>query len=191
MRSARVEGVMAARRSGKKAATKGAKKAAKKAVKAGASKPAGKVAPPKRARSSPSALRKANAAKGGAGASVVASRLIDARIGELPDWRGETLARMRRLLQEADPGVVEEWKWDVPVWSRDGILCTGEVYKGHVKLTFAKGAFLTDPTGLFNSSLEGNLRRAIDLHEGDAVDAVAFKDLVREAVALNAAKLRR
>ena len=122
------------------------------------------------------------------GKAPSASRMIDARIKELAGWRGETLARMRRLIQQADPDVVEEWKWDVPVWSHDGILCTGEAYKNHVKLTFAKGAFLDDPRGLFNASLEGNARRAIDLKEGDKVNEKAFKDLVRAAAALNASR---
>jgi hypothetical protein len=120
------------------------------------------------------------------------SKLIDARIKELPDWRGETLARMRRLIKQADPEVVEEWKWrGVPVWSHDGIICTGETYKSVVKLTFAKGAFLKDSARLFNSSLEGNMRRAIDIHEGDKIDEKAFKALVIAAVALNATKGRR
>ena len=114
------------------------------------------------------------------------SQLIDAKIDELGDWRGETLLRMRKLIKQADPDVVEEWKWDVPVWSRDGIVCTGETYKKVVKLTFAKGASLNDPARLFNSSLDGNVRRALDIHEGETVDATAFKALVREAVAFNA-----
>ena len=114
------------------------------------------------------------------------SDLIDAKIAELADWRGKTLARVRALIQQADPGVVEEWKWSVPVWSHDGIICTGETYKKAVKLTFAKGASLADPSGLFNSSLEGNVRRAIDIHEGEAIDAEAFKTLIRAAAALNA-----
>ncbi|MFL6563408.1 MAG: DUF1801 domain-containing protein [Burkholderiales bacterium] len=115
-----------------------------------------------------------------------ASGLIDKRIAELGDWRGETLKRMRKLIKEADPEVVEEWKWmGTPVWSHDGIICTGESYKAIVKLTFAKGASLKDPAKLFNSSLEGNVRRAIDIHEGEAVDAGAFKALIRAAVALN------
>ena len=114
------------------------------------------------------------------------SRLIDARIKELRDWRGETLARIRTLIREADPEVVEEWKWrGVPVWSHAGIICTGETYKSVVKMTFAKGASLQDPSGLFNSSLEGNTRRAIDLHEGDKIDEKALKALIRAAVALN------
>jgi hypothetical protein len=118
------------------------------------------------------------------------SRLIDARIRELDDWRGKTLSRVRALIKQADPEVVEEWKWSVPVWSHDGIICTGETYKSAVKLTFAKGASLGDPRGLFNSSLEGNVRRAIDLHEGDEIDEVAFKTLIRAAAALNRSKAR-
>src|SRR5476649_2465821 len=115
-----------------------------------------------------------------------ASELISNRIAELGDWRGETLARMRRLIQETDPDVVEEWKWmGTPVWSHDGIICTGESYMKVVKLTFAKGASLEDPAPLFNSSLEGNVRRAIDIHEGDVIDEAAFKALVLQAVALN------
>jgi hypothetical protein len=115
-----------------------------------------------------------------------ASKLISKRIAELADWRGDTLARMRKLIHEAVPDVVEEWKWmGTPVWSRDGIICTGETYKSVVKLTFAKGASLKDPKGLFNSSLEGNVRRAIDIKEGEKVDATAFKALVREAVKAN------
>jgi hypothetical protein len=116
----------------------------------------------------------------------LASELISERIAELGDWRGKTLRRMRKLIKEADPDVVEEWKWrGVPTWSHDGIICTGESYKKVVKLTFAKGASLKDPAQLFNSSLEGNVRRAIDIHEGEEVDASAFKALVRQAVALN------
>jgi hypothetical protein len=122
----------------------------------------------------------------GASAGQAASELISKRIVELGDWRGETLGRMRQLIQEADPDVVEEWKWmGTPIWSHDGILCTGETYKDKVKLTFAKGASLQDPAGLFNSSLDGNVRRAIDIHEGAEVDASAFQTLVRQAVALN------
>jgi len=120
----------------------------------------------------------------GAGASP--AQLIDARIKELGDWRGETLARIRSLIRQADPDVVEEWKWrGVPVWSHAGIICTGETYKDAVKMTFAKGASLDDPSGLFNSSLEGSTRRAIDFHEGDEIDETALKALVRAAVALN------
>jgi hypothetical protein len=119
------------------------------------------------------------------------SRLIDARIKELGDWRGETLSRIRSLIRQADPGVIEEWKWrGVPVWSHDGLICTGETYKNVVKLTFAKGAQLRDPSKLFNSSLEGKVRRAIDLHEGDRVDDSAFKALIRDAVALNTSARR-
>jgi hypothetical protein len=114
------------------------------------------------------------------------SRLIDARIRELDDWRGKTLAQIRALIKQADPEVVEEWKWrGVPVWYHDGMICTGETYKSVVKLTFAKGASISDPSGLFNASLEGNTRRAIDLREGDEVDADAFKTLIRAAVVLN------
>ncbi len=117
------------------------------------------------------------------------SELIDAKIKELNDWRGETLAHVRRLIKEADSEVVEEWKWrGVPVWSHGGILCTGETYKSVVKLTFAKGAALNDPKGLFNSSLEGNTRRAIDIHQGDAIDDEALKDLIRAATAPNTSK---
>lgn len=112
---------------------------------------------------------------------------IDAAIGDLADWRGETLARVRALIHEADPDVVEEWKWGIPVWSHDGILCTGETYKAAVKATFPKGASLEDPHGLFNSSLEGNARRAIDFKRGEAINADAFKALVRAAAVLNAA----
>ena len=115
------------------------------------------------------------------------SRRIDARIKELGDWRGKTLSRVRALIKQADPEVVEEWKWSVPVWSHDGLICTGEAYKSAVKLTFAKGASLKDPSRLFNSSLEGNVRRAIDLHEGDELDKDAFKALIRAAAALNRA----
>ena len=116
------------------------------------------------------------------------SELIDARIEELGDWRGEMLARIRTLIKQADPDVVEEWKWrGVPTWYHDGMICTGETYKSHVKMTFAKGASLEDPSGLFNSSLEGNVRRAIDFHEGDEIDADALKALIRAAVELNTA----
>jgi hypothetical protein len=122
------------------------------------------------------------------------SELIEARIEELGDWRGETLSRIRTLIKQADPDVVEEWKWrkasnpGVPVWSHDGMICTGETYKSAVKMTFAKGASLDDPSGLFNSSLEGNTRRAIDFHEGDKIDEEALKALVRSAVALNTSR---
>ena len=114
------------------------------------------------------------------------SQLIDARIKELADWRGDTLARVRKLIKQADPEVIEEWKWrGVPVWEHDGMICTGETYKNYVKLTFAKGASLEDPSGLFNSSLEGNTRRAIDIREDDKIDEKAFKALIRAAIALN------
>lgn len=127
-------------------------------------------------------MKKSEAAEG-----PPASVLIDGKIAELGDWRGETLARMRKLIQDADPGVTEEWKWmGTPVWSHDGIICTGESYKAAVKLTFAKGASLPDPARLFNASLDGNTRRAIDIHEGEKVDAGAFKALIRAAADLNA-----
>ena len=120
------------------------------------------------------------------------SELIDERIEELGDWRGETLSRLRALVHEADPDVVEEWKWrGVPTWEHDGMICTGETYKNYVKMTFAKGAALDDPAGLFNSSLEGNTRRAIDFHEGEKIDEKALKALVRAAVALNESKPKR
>lgn len=120
------------------------------------------------------------------------SRLIDARIKELGDWRGKTLSRVRSLIKQADPGVTEEWKWrGVPTWYHDGMICTGETYKNVVKVTFAKGAELKDPSKLFNSSLEGNVRRAIDLHEGDTLNDTAFKALIREAVAVNKSASRR
>ena len=125
-------------------------------------------------------------------ANKTAARLIDARIKELGDWRGTTLARVRAVIKQADPDVVEEWKWrGVPVWSLDGIICTGETYKAVVKLTFAKGASLKDPLRLFNSSLEGNMRRAIDIHEDEKINEKALQTLIRAAVALNKAKARR
>jgi hypothetical protein len=131
-------------------------------------------------------MKKANSGSKQAKEAGSASQLIDARIKELGDWRGETLARVRILIKQADPDVVEEWKWrGVPVWSHAGIICTGETYKNVVKMTFAKGASLDDPSRLFNSSLEGNTRRAIDFHEGDAIDEKALKALIRAAVALN------
>jgi len=120
------------------------------------------------------------------------SRLIDARIRDLGDWRGEMLGRLRALIRDADPEVVEEWKWrGVPVWSHAGIICTGETYKSVVKMTFAKGASLEDPAGLFNSSLDGNVRRAIDFHEGDKIDEMALKALIRAAVAINTSRVKR
>ena len=142
------------------------------------------------------ATKKSTASKSTGGDSP--ARLIDARIKKLGDWRGEALARVRALIKDADPDVVEEVKWrkpsngmlGVPVWEHAGIICTGETYKAAVKLTFAKGASLSDPSGLFNASLEGNMRRAIDIHEGDAIDADAFKTLIQDAVALNRSKGR-
>ena len=137
-------------------------------------------------------MKKSNGAPvEGAGAHS-ASHLIDARIAALGDWRGEMLGRLRALVKEADPEVVEEWKWrGAPVWEHDGIICTGETYKNVVKMTFAKGAALKDPSGLFNSSLEGNTRRAIDFHEGEKIDENALKALIRAAVTLNESKTRR
>ncbi|HET7063405.1 MAG TPA: DUF1801 domain-containing protein [Rudaea sp.] len=127
--------------------------------------------------------------KSDAGQGQSASDLISKRIADLGDWRGKALSRMRKLIKEADPEVVEEWKWmGTPIWSHDGIICTGESYKNHVKLTFAKGASLKDPARLFNSSLEGNVRRAIDIHEDEAVDESAFKALVRQAIVLNGSR---
>src|ERR1700678_378955 len=126
--------------------------------------------------------------KRGASEGQPASQLVSKRIAELGDWRGKTLSRMRKLIKEADPDAVEEWKWGIPVWSHDGIICTGETYKKVVKLTFAKGASLKDPARLFNSSLEGNVRRAIDIHEGEQVDASAFKALVRQAIVVNSSR---
>ena len=136
------------------------------------------------------AMKKSGAKEGKGGHAP--SALIDARIKELSDWRGETLARVRTLIKQADPEVVEEWKWrGVPVWEHAGIICTGETYKSVVKLTFAKGASLEDPSGLFNSSLEGNARRAIDFHEGEKINTRALKALIKEAVALNESKAKK
>src|SRR6185437_7287667 len=130
--------------------------------------------------------------KSGSQESKSPSQLIDARIEELGDWRGEMLGRLRALVKEADPEIVEEWKWrGVPVWSHAGLICTGETYKNVVKMTFAKGAALTDPSGLFNASLEGNTRRAIDFHEGETIDEKALKALIRAAVTLNKSKAQR
>lgn len=129
--------------------------------------------------------------KGAAPNGKTASELIDARIAELGDWRGETLGRLRALVKQADPEVVEEWKWSVPVWSHDGLICTGETYKKAVKMTFARGAQLEDPARLFNSSLEGNTRRAIDFHEGGKINEQALKILIRAAVTLNKSGARR
>ena len=128
--------------------------------------------------------------KGGSRKEAPASRMIDERIEELGDWRGKTLSKLRALIKQADPDVVEEWKWNVPVWSHDGLICTGETYKAAVKMTFAKGAALEDPSGLFNSSLEGNTRRAIDYPEGAKVDKAALKALIKAAVALNTANAK-
>ena len=136
-------------------------------------------------------MKKSATAKSATTKSKSPSRLIDARIKELDDWRGKTLARVRALIKQAVPEVVEEWKWrGVPVWEDAGIICTGETYKSVVKLTFAKGAALKDPSGLFNSSLEGNVRRAIDIHEDDEINEAAFKTLIRAAAALNRSKAR-
>ena len=129
--------------------------------------------------------------KGAAPKGKTASELIDARIAELGDWRGETLGRLRALVKQADPEVVEEWKWSVPVWSHDGLICTGETYKKAVKMTFGRGAQLEDPARLFNSSLEGNTRRAIDFHEGGKINEQALKILIRAAVTLNKSGARR
>jgi hypothetical protein len=129
--------------------------------------------------------------KEGAPKAKSPSQLIDARIKELDDWRGRMLGRLRALVREADPEVVEEWKWGIPVWSHDGLICTGETYKKAVKMTFAKGASLADPSGLFNSSLEGNTRRAIDFHEGVTINEAALKILIRAAVTLNKAAAKR
>jgi hypothetical protein len=128
--------------------------------------------------------------KSGSQTGKSSSQLIDERIQELGDWRGKMLSRLRDLVKQADPEVVEEWKWNVPVWSRDGLICTGEAYKNIVKMTFARGAALKDPSKLFNSSLEGNTRRAIDFHEGDKINEDALKTLIREAVVLNRSKGR-
>lgn len=136
-------------------------------------------------RTKPSATKKPVVTKGAAKGDIAPSRKIDERIEELGGWRGKALARVRALIKQADPKVVEEWKWNVPVWSHDGIICTGEAYKSAVKLTFAKGASVDDPSRLFNSSLEGNTRRALDIREGDTIDEAAFKALIRAAVALN------
>jgi len=128
--------------------------------------------------------------KSGSQEGRTAAEKIDERIRELDDWRGKMLARLRALIKQADPEAVEEWKWNVPVWSHDGLICTGETYKRAVKLTFAHGAALDDPAGLFNASLEGNTRRAIDLHDGDTIDEEALKALIRAAVMLNASRAR-
>jgi hypothetical protein len=137
-----------------------------------------------------SAVAKADVKKGGSTGVESPSKLIDEKIAGLGDWRGEMLARLRALIKKADPEVLEEWKWSIPVWSHDGLICTGETYKNAVKTTFAKGASLPDPSGLFNSSLEGNTRRAIDFHEGDKLDETALKALIRAAVAFNKSSAR-
>jgi hypothetical protein len=153
------------------------------------SKPATKSKAPAKAKAK---AKPAAKAKSGQASEKAASQLIDQRITDLGGWRGETLARMRALILEAEPEALEEWKWmGTPVWSRDGIICTGESYKQVVKLTFARGAKLADPSRLFNSSLEGNTRRAIDIHEGEKVDAGAFKALVKAAVALNGSSAKK
>ena len=155
----------------------------------------GKQAAAKKKTAKPNAAKKAakpkTATKSAPKDGVPASRLIDARIEELGDWRGAMLSRLRTLIRQADPEVVEEWKWSVPVWSHDGLICTGETYKSVVKLTFPKGAALADPAGLFNSSLEGNTRRAIDIREGDEINEQALKTLLRAAATLNASAARR
>jgi hypothetical protein len=139
----------------------------------------------------PNVSRKKQKKRNGSPKAKSPSRMIDERIRSLGDWRGKTLSRLRTLIKQADPDVVEEWKWrGVPVWSHDGLICTGETYKNVVKMTFSKGAALEDPSGLFNSSLEGNTRRAIDFHEGEKIDEKALKALVRAAVTLNASRTR-
>lgn len=160
------------------------KSAPKKAAKA---KPAASKAKPAKAKPAATKTKASTVEK----AASPASELIDQRILDLEGWRGETLARMRALILEADPEITEEWKWETPVWSRDGIVCTGEAYKKNVKLTFARGASVADPTGIFNSSLEGNMRRAIDIAEGAKLDAAAFKKLIKAAVAVNASTKKK
>jgi len=149
--------------------------------------PAAKTAKAKTKSARKTAPKKASTGETGQSAA----RLIDERIRELDGWRGKTLARMRELILEADPQIIEEWKWSNPVWSRNGIICTGESYKTHVKLTFARGASVPDPSQLFNSSLEGNMRRAIDIKEGEQVDARAFKTLIKAAVARNGSPTKK
>ena len=159
-----------------------AKRTSRKSAKAAVTRKAGARRVPAKAAKHPSHGKEKPAAKG----REAASKLIDGRIRELGDWRGRTLEKVRRLIKQADPEIVEEWKWmGTPVWSHNGNICTGETYKNVVKLTFAKGASLEDPSGLFNSSLEGNVRRAIDIHETDTIDEAALTDLVRAAAALN------
>jgi hypothetical protein len=159
-----------------------AKRTSREPAKVAVTRKAGARRVPAKAAKHPSPGKEKPAAKGG----EAASKLIDRRIRELGDWRGRTLEEVRRLIKQADPEIVEEWKWmGTPVWSHGGLVCTGETYKKVVKMTFPKGAALKDPSGLFNSSLDGNTRRAIDIHEGDTVDEAALKDLIRAAVALN------
>jgi hypothetical protein len=168
-----------------------AKKAAPPAKKTAQRVAAKKAAPPAKKAARP-AKKAAAPRRGAEERSGDAPALIDARIKELGDWRGETLSRLRTLIKKTDPEVVEEWKWrGVPVWYHDGMICTGETYKSIVKFTFAKGAFLSDPGGLFNSSLEGNVRRAIDFHEGEKINEKAFTSLIRAAIALNTSSGRR
>ena len=175
----------------KRAKKKKAKSRTKaKRAKGAARKPAAKNTKTK-ARKTPKPSARATAPPKPTAPDKPASQLIDERIHDLAGWRGETLARMRALIREADPAITEEWKWMVPVWSHDGIVCTGEAYKDVVKLTFARGASVPDPSRLFNSSLQGNTRRAIDIHEGENVDAAAFKTLVTAAVAQNAAAAKK
>jgi hypothetical protein len=165
-----------------------AKKTSRKSAKVAVAKKGGARRAAAKAAKRPSPDKQKGAAKGG----EAASKLIDGRIRELGDWRGKTLEMVRRLITQADPEIVEEWKWmGTPVWSRHGNICTGETYKNVVKLTFAKGASLQDPSGLFNSSLEGNVRRAIDIHETDTIDETALTDLIRAAVALNLTRRTR
>jgi hypothetical protein len=165
-----------------------AKKTSRKSAKVAVAKKGGARRAAAKAAKRPSPDTQKGAAKGG----EAASKLIDGRIRELGDWRGKTLEMVRRLITQADPEIVEEWKWmGTPVWSRHGNICTGETYKNVVKLTFAKGASLQDPSGLFNSSLEGNVRRAIDIHETDTIDETALTDLIRAAVALNLTRRTR
>jgi len=175
----------------KKTAAPSARKAGN-ASKAGKTKPKARK-PSRQTKSKPSKSKPSQptTARTGSSAGSSASQLIDARIDQLGDWRGQMLGRLRALIKEADPGVVEDWKWEVPTWYHAGLICTGETYKQVVKMTFAKGAALEDPSGLFNSSLGGNIRRAIDVREGEAIDETALKALVRAAVALNQASAKR
>jgi hypothetical protein len=186
--------VRAAKKATKKAAKPAAKKAVRKPAKEAAKKAAARPGPRADKADGEAAVRAKIAAMPAPNRAMTAeppSRLIDARIEELNDWRGKTLSKIRAVIKQADPEVVEEWKWrGVPVWSHGGMICTGETYKNVVKITFAKGASLDDPSGLFNSSLEGNARRAIDFHEGDKIDETALKKLLRAAVTLNTSSRR-